>query len=192
MAEHPILFSASMVRAILAGQKGQRHRLYPRAGETPASPEHLARRLANGLDSAPEDGCWEWKRTRNADGYGLLTVAGRGTLAHRLAYELAGGVLLCGEHVRHTCDNPPCINPAHLRSGGPFENMRDMVSRGRHGGPPPAMVGSKNPASKLTGGQVVEIRERLDAGEVQRVLATEYGVSQSQISNIKRGVKWQR
>lgn len=188
--EPPLLFSGEMVRASLAGENRQRKKLYPREGETPVSDAHLIRRLANGLEAAPKDGCWNWVKTCKAHGYGTLTLEGRTIYAHRLAFRLSGRILRDGQQVRHTCDNPRCINPAHLLAGNHSDNMQDMVRRGRHPGPPPPTAGEKNPASRLTEKGVQEIRVRLRDGEVQRILAAEYGVSQSQISNIKRGAQW--
>lgn len=37
-----------------------------------------------------------------------------------------------GPVLRHRCDNPPCINPAHLEPGTQADNVRDMAERGRH------------------------------------------------------------
>lgn len=34
--------------------------------------------------------------------------------------------------VRHSCDNPPCCNPAHLLVGTAAQNAQDMAERGRH------------------------------------------------------------
>lgn len=81
------------------------------------------------------DACWEWKGYRNLKrgGYGvLLARTGEDQQpAHRVAYELMVGPIAPGLHILHSCDNPPCVNPLHLRAGTPAENMGDMIRRGR-------------------------------------------------------------
>lgn len=74
--------------------------------------------------------CWEWSAKRNEDGYGWFRLAGQAQGAHRAAYKL-----LIGEpgklHVLHRCDNPPCVNPAHLWLGTNLDNIHDRDAKGR-------------------------------------------------------------
>lgn len=76
------------------------------------------------------DHCIEWTGAKSSMNYGW--VSSRRQYAHRWAYEKFYGPIPEGLHVLHSCDNPPCINPAHLRAGKPSDNMRDAMSRGRH------------------------------------------------------------
>lgn len=81
-----------------------------------------------------DDGCWEWNGKRNDQGYGIVNALREGYVgarAHRIMYELTYGSLDPGVVVRHDCDNPPCVNPDHLRTGSQWSNMDDMVSRHR-------------------------------------------------------------
>ena len=79
-------------------------------------------------------GCWEWKGHRISNGeygYGTAVIGGLRGYAHRIAWLLSGGTLRRGKWVLHSCDNPPCINPAHLSDGTPTENARDRERKGR-------------------------------------------------------------
>jgi hypothetical protein len=85
--------------------------------------------------------------------------------------------------VCHHCDNPPCINPAHLFLGTHADNVADMDRKGRRR----HMNGFGEQAHhvKLTDAQVAEIRRRYATGsETQAELADAFGVGQSQIWRI--------
>lgn len=79
--------------------------------------------------------CWEWARARHPGGYGATCYNGKQTKAHRLAYLLFVGPLPDGAWVLHSCDNPPCCNPAHLYAGTATDNNRDTVRRQRRAMP---------------------------------------------------------
>lgn len=90
----------------------------------------LAQRLAHMVAGPNTEDCVEWAGYRDADGYGVLVVEGRHWRAHRLAWALANenepdGLVL------HSCDNPPCVNPAHLRVGTARDNAIDRTQRHR-------------------------------------------------------------
>ena len=77
--------------------------------------------------------CWNWTASRMVSGYGVLKFRGRTCGAHRVAYELTHGPIPDGMVVMHSCDNPSCVNPAHLSLGTICDNMRDMYAKGRRG-----------------------------------------------------------
>ena len=76
------------------------------------------------------------KHISHGAGYGRVTIGdNRRVLAHRYSWAYAHGVEIDdipeGFFVLHSCDNPPCVNPNHLRIGTAKENNEDMMSRGR-------------------------------------------------------------
>lgn len=126
--------------------------------------------------------CWEWTGPRHQQGYGL--VGHRSRKAHRVSYELANGPIPDGMLVRHLCHNPPCVRPDHLTLGTQKDNMADMYAAGRGR----KATGTRNGNGKLTDAQIAEIRSRYVFRKVtHRMLAAEYGVSESLVSNICGG-----
>ena len=79
--------------------------------------------------------CQEWEGERFPSGYGYVSSAERreyGTpLAHRVAWIKANGPIPDGMKILHSCDNPPCVNLAHLSVGTQSKNIADAVARGR-------------------------------------------------------------
>jgi len=136
------------------------------------------------------DACWLWKGGRLPTGYGKFHPSANVRLyAHRASWEMANGVSVPpGMFVCHRCDNPPCVNPAHLFLGTPADNVADKCAKGRHRNG--ASSGEKNPNSKLTTVQVIEIRGRLQAGESRRLIAGLFGVSKATIKQIATGRIW--
>ncbi|MER7841662.1 hypothetical protein ABTY98_38705 [Streptomyces sp. NPDC096040] len=91
-------------------------------------------------------------------------------------------------HVLHTCHRGEegCASIGHLYLGDHEQNMVDMVESGR------STHGERHAFHRLTEDQVREIVRRARAGEKQRVLAAEFGISQTHVSNLKNGKAWWR
>ena len=109
--------------------------------------------------------------------------AHRFSLVLHLGREIAPGMFAC-----HKCDNPSCVNPAHLYEGTAAENQRDCGDRDRR------VYGERvgTDRRKLTEAQVVMIRERHAEGVALVALAREFGIGQSTTYRIVRGQAWAR
>lgn len=144
---------------------------------------NLRDRLQKKSQTMP-NGCIEWTGWRNRRGYGDTNFGGRVHLpTHRAAYALANGLhpTFKGGVIRHTCDNPACMNPEHLLLGTMGENNADRMSRDRQ------VRGANLPQAKLTEDLVVKIR--MDARSQQKI-AEAYGVNQTTIGRIKSRRIW--
>lgn len=91
------------------------------------SPEE---RFRTKVSADEPDACWPYQGTRDRRGYGVIYFQGKNRGAHRLAFYFANGHWPEPECL-HSCDNPPCCNPAHLSEGTHAENMQGAVARGR-------------------------------------------------------------
>lgn len=76
------------------------------------------------------DECWLWTAFRNNHGYGRIIWNGKAYIASRVSWMLANGKEPQGM-VCHSCDNPSCVNPAHLWLGTALDNNRDAFAKGR-------------------------------------------------------------
>lgn len=137
------------------------------------------------VDKRGPDDCWPWMACKTPAGYGQFTGGGSRRIAHRISFELAYETVLPSDSfVCHTCDNPQCVNPAHLMAGTHTDNMRDMHNKSRH------MHGDKHYLAKLNDDAVREIRLRILMQHKIAAIAKDYGVTRMAIMQIKTGRSW--
>ena len=142
------------------------------------------------VDVRGPDNCWVWIAGKTHDGYGQLRLGGTAQYTHRIGWELANGQIPSGLCVLHHCDNPGCVNPAHLFLGTRADNVADMISKGRRRTRYADMHGENGPNARLKKIQVMAIRHWLKKGYTQRKIAKVFGVGASTISRINRGEGW--
>ena len=122
------------------------------------------------VDKRGPDDCWEWLAAK-ARGYGYFAIKRpRQARAHRVSAVLAGIIdsLEDPRLVRHTCDNPACVNPAHLLAGSHQDNVNDREKRRRR-------------SRKVNPEMVTEIRAARARGESQQSIADRLGISQKAV-----------
>jgi hypothetical protein len=113
----------------------------------------LIERLLEKIKIDEVTNCWEYQGGKNNLGYGMIRDEKRMRTTHRVSYEEHNNVKIPpGLCVCHKCDNPKCVNPAHLWLGTHKQNSKDMLAKGRakpfgaHLGPG-GMSGKKQPTT---------------------------------------------
>ena len=133
------------------------------------------------------DDCVIWPFAKKGGGrgralYGAVKVGGIQKLAHRCMCILVNGEPPTSRHeAAHSCHNPACINPRHLRWATRLENEADKDARGTR----PRGENHKN--THLSDEDVRAIRRD---PRTQREIAKSYGISQSPVGMIKRRETW--
>ena len=134
-------------------------------------------------------GCWEWQGAKTSAGYGLFSVDGSLVYTHRFSYNLHNGRLPDDLHVCHKCDNPSCCNPDHLFLGTDADNLADMRRKNRHS-PPPKMTGRRNPSTKISEKDVLQIRKMKKAGKSLKEIAVSFSISKTNVADICKRKIW--
>jgi len=131
------------------------------------------------VDQGGSNDCWEWTAGLLGDGYGNFYSGKRTVGAHRFSYELHFGPIKGGLICCHKCDNPRCVNPAHLFLGTVQDNIDDCIAKKRH------QHGETHRWARLSAKEVEEIRGRygLD-GWTSATLAQKFGCSCDHIRDI--------
>lgn len=141
-------------------------------------------KLLGSLVGRDGEECVDWPYSRTSRGYGQAWVNGTCLSAHRLMCEMAHGAPpFPNAMVAHSCDNPACVNPNHLRWATHAENMDDKMERER------TARGEGHGCSKLTEEQARFAFSQ--KGKIsQRQLAKMFNVSRHTISDIHRKAAW--
>lgn len=147
-----------------------------------------AERFWKKVDRRGPDECWPWIAGLHRSGYGWFRdERGRAIYAQRWAFASEFGPIPQGGHILHRCDNPPCVNPAHLYLGTHADNMRDLAERGNI-----SMKGEHNPRARLTEVDIAEARRLYaEGGTSYASLARRFGVAKATIGHALSGRTWQ-
>lgn len=130
------------------------------------------------------DECLIWPFSRDACGYGKIKRGGISRFVNRIVCEREHGPPPTPKHqAAHSCGKGHlgCVNRRHLEWKSPKENSADKIKHGT------TARGYRNSQVKLTESQVLKIRA---STKTHRELAEEFGISQTQVSDIKARKKW--
>lgn len=132
-----------------------------------------------------KNSCWNWQRSKNKKGYGVVALNGISYCTHRIAffiwYNKQPQNLVC-----HKCDNSTCCNPLHLFEGTDLDNSMDMRLKGREN----KARGISQSLSKFTEKEIVDIRCIYKFGISISRISEHFKVSCSTISRIIKRKTW--
>jgi hypothetical protein len=135
----------------------------------------------NAFKPGQNDICWNWQGAISSSNYGSIYYGNKSYLTNRMSYMTFKGPIRSNEIVRHTCDNPQCVNPQHLILGNLSDNAIDMVKRNHQGN------------QKLNEECVKVIKWMLKYKPEKGLaikLARLHGVNVGNISRIKNNKRW--
>ena len=139
------------------------------------------------------DECWEWQACRSmykpGRDYGVTWMDGKKWSTHRLAWTLTYGPIPEGKLILHSCDNPPCCNPRHLRPGSQVDNVGECLNKGRGN----REKGTDRYNAKFTEKDILSIRARYKfRGGINSgvSIAKEFGVQRTTIDAIINRRSW--
>ena len=181
--KEPFRHSLETRKKISEAQRGKKR---PRA-RTPYPPRFWKKVDKNGpLHPVLKSKCWIWIGGKYQSGYGAFNRLGYSEYAHRISWEMHYGSIPTLD-VLHRCDNPACVNPAHLFVGTEADNSADMVAKGRQN------KGEDRPLSKLTEAEVIRMRRLYKRGVKGRgcvSLSRMFGISPSSVRDAVLGICW--
>ncbi len=133
-----------------------------------------------------ETGCIEWQGVISNNGYGIICFNGSHQTVHRYSYEYSNGTIENNLCVCHHCDNKLCVRPDHLFLGSQFENMHDMIKKGRAVFP----VGERNGNKKISETEAINIINLIKSGKRNLEIEKETNINSNIISQIRNQTTW--
>lgn len=133
-----------------------------------------------------ETACWVWTGAKDKKGYGRARANGKTHLSHRLSFQISNAQIPEGRLCLHRCDNPPCVNPTHLRNGTARQNTEEMMEKGRdfHA------FGEEHPRAKLDRNKVLEMRGMRKSGGSILSISRKFGVAWWTAKKAIQGGTW--
>lgn len=128
-----------------------------------------------------DTGCFEViSHSRCTNGYPVKNINKKPVMLHRYVYAMIHGPIPFKKCVLHTCDNPACINPAHLWLGTQQDNVNDKVKKNRQ-------ARGETSNIKLT----TEIVKSIISNQSKpSVIAKQFNVSERTVYRLKAGTSW--
>ena len=147
--------------------------------------EEVKARFSSKFKKADEASCWPWLAGGNSHGYGVFTINRLDFKATHIALVLDGRPRPPAPYdcALHSCHNPCCVNPRHLRWGSMAENNDDKLRAGRF----EPHRGERNGRAILTEEDVRQIRSSTGSS---RIVGEKYGVSGNRVRSIRGGLSW--
>lgn len=141
----------------------------------------IADRFWAKVQKGEPEACWAWTGSTDPRGRGQMYADGRLQNASRIAWRIVNGRELTRAEVAcHSCDNPRCVNPAHIFAGTQSDNMRDMAAKGRMNDP-----GFRRKWSvSMTPEQRRAIVDRYRSGETKTQIAREQNVCRAIVTKL--------
>jgi hypothetical protein len=137
--------------------------------------------LTNNQFKILKNTCWEWLGSLDKNGYGKVFSMG----AHRYSWCSSRiNTNIKNKIIRHTCDNPICVNPFHLRIGSAKDNSNDMILRNR------SLKGESHPDAILKDVDIPIILKRLFDGDKLKNVAKHYKVTEANLYGIYQRKTW--
>lgn len=132
-----------------------------------------------------KNGCFIYTGKVDKDGYPSFSYLNKFIRGNQLSWILMNGEIPNGMCVCHTCDDPRCINPAHLFLGTNKENTADRNEKNRQA------RGQKQAFCKLTQEKVILMREDyFQKGKTLKTISTEFGVCPATAREAIQGINW--